>query len=108
MKNINQKEINTTVLEHMTAALAELETCRQMPSFGVGDWHRLRTCKAEWAVTGHYIILRSYNTIVACIKTSEWICYDFSRYAYGYTATTNQHIRKFAVDHNAEIFAYRE
>ena len=59
---------------------------------------RLNYCKAYvYAFENEYgtldYILRSYDTIVACCSGKAAI--DFSRYAYGYTATTCQHIRKF-------------
>lgn len=44
---------------------------------------------------GHFAILISYNTEVACIDFSTGICYDYLRKVYGYTATSAQHISKF-------------
>lgn len=63
-----------------------------------GTWHRLNSCKAWYKVCYNGdIILRSYNTIVAAIpSTNPKTCFDFSRVVYGYTATTSQHISKFA------------
>lgn len=63
-----------------------------------GTWYRLNSCNAWYKVCYNGdIILRSYNTIVAVIlSTNKNTCFDFSRVVYGYTATTNQHISKFA------------
>lgn len=43
-----------------------------------------------------FLVLKSYNTVVAVIDKEEGILYDFSRLVYGYTSTTDQHIAKFA------------
>ena len=63
------------------------------------EWKRLRNCQAEVAETGKFYILRSYNTIVACIRKNCGQSYDFLRYVYGYTATSSQHISKFIRDY---------
>lgn len=64
---------------------------------------RLRTCTAWVYETSRYWILKSYNTIVAVISKDTGICYDVLRIVYGYTATSAQHIAKFAHDyHTAE------
>lgn len=68
-----------------------------------GTWQMLNSCKAWYkdCYNGD-LILRSYNTIVAAIPAADpTTCYDFSRVVYGYTATTNQHISKFAKQFNA-------
>ena len=36
---------------------------------------------------------------MAVIDKCDMVMYDFSRYVYGYTATTSQHIAKFANDY---------
>lgn len=63
-----------------------------------GTWHRLNKCQAWYKVCDNGdIILRSYNTIVAAIPAPNHDdCVDFSRVVYGFTATTSQHISKFA------------
>lgn len=53
---------------------------------------RLRTCKATVYDSEYYLVLQSYNTLVAIIDKEDMTLYDFSRYVYGYTATTSQHI----------------
>jgi hypothetical protein len=39
---------------------------------------------------------------VAIISKRDMALYDFSRYVYGYTSTTAQHIAKFARKYNIE------
>lgn len=73
------------------------------------EYTPLRTCKADVTKLGRWYLLRSYATIVAAIDTTTVTLYDFSRYAYGYTATTAQHIAKFGRDYGAAIrMTYRE
>ena len=65
---------------------------------------RLYTCNAHIEYVDGYIGLISYNTLIACIDEETGILYDFLRAVYGYTATSAQHISKFAkrfgIDHN--------
>lgn len=63
---------------------------------------RLRSCSASVYTAPGYKILRSYNTIIACIDTNTGILYDFLRKVYGYTATSAQHVAKFAHDYAAQ------
>ena len=70
-------------------------------------FNRLRTCSAKVARISDYIVLVSYNTMVAFIK--DGILYDVLRYVYGYTSTSAQHIAKFAKDYGArERHTWRE
>ena len=70
--------------------------------------HQLRSCSADVWETPIAYHLRSYNTFVATIDKSTGILYDYLRYVYGYTATSAQHISKFAQDYGAtEILRYR-
>lgn len=57
--------------------------------------NRLNTCQAWTYEASYFAILISYNTEVACIDMRTGICYDYLRKAYGYTATSAQHISKF-------------
>lgn len=69
---------------------------------------RLRTCSATVWETEHWYFLKSYATIVAAIDKETSIMYDFLRYVYGYTATSAQHIAKFAADYHAtQRYTYR-
>ena len=60
---------------------------------------RLRACTAWVYETPDYIILRSYNTIVAYINKHTREFFDILRYVYGYTSTSAQHISKFRNDY---------
>lgn len=62
---------------------------------------RLRSCSAYVYETDNFYVLRSYNTIIACIDKQTKICYDFLRLVYGYTSTSSQHISKFWHDYGA-------
>lgn len=62
---------------------------------------RLYTCKAEVLYYDEFIALRSYNTIVAVYENNGYL-FDILRLVYGYTATSAQHIAKFARYCNAE------
>lgn len=69
---------------------------------GLQYWERLRTCNAHVYRTPHFIVLRSYNTIVAAISEnahSRPVFIDFLRLVYGYTSTSAQHIAKFKHDY---------
>lgn len=63
---------------------------------------RLNSCKAFMYDTQDYIVLKSYRTVVAIIDKRDMALYDFSRYVYGYTSTTSQHIAKFARKYNID------
>lgn len=70
---------------------------------------RLYTCKAEMLFCDNVVLLRSYYTIVAAFDIDESTVYDFSRYVYGYTSTTAQHVRKFAIYMKAlQTITYKE
>lgn len=58
----------------------------------------LRSCSASVLETENYFILRSYHTLVAAIEKSSDTLADVLRTEYGYTATSAQHIAKFARD----------
>ncbi len=57
--------------------------------------NRLNNCQAWTYEVSYFAVLISYNTEVACIDMRTGICYDYLRKAYGYTATSAQHIAKF-------------
>ena len=91
MEKINaQKNINLEAIRHYQAAYAEYNS---LP-YGYKP-ARLRSCTATVYETPHYFLLRSYNTVVACIDKSTGICYDVLRHVYGFTSTSCQHINKF-------------
>lgn len=93
MKKLEQRAINSKVE-------AELVTYNEITEYGeITEVGCLRHCQAYVYETAFYYVLRSYNTAVAVISKREMALYDFSRFVYGYTATTAQHIAKFANDY---------
>lgn len=75
------------------------------------EWKRLRSCSAYVAETKDFIILKSYNTIVAFINKYTRQKFDFLRYVYGYTSTSCQHISKFFRDYGdfrVNVYTYRD
>lgn len=70
---------------------------------------RLRTCKAYVSRIDKWLVLKSYNTIVAIIDCQTGVLYDFLRRVYGYTSTSAQHISKFAHDYSVlKRYTWRE
>ena len=55
-------------------------------------YERLNTCQAHYVEVGNAVILKSYNTIVAIYNKTVGTLYVFDYYS----ATTVQHINKFA------------
>lgn len=96
MKRAEQHEINRTAMEIFDNAILELNSMKSR-----AEWKRLRTCTAEVAETENYYILRSYNTLVACIEKSTDTLADVLRLVYGYTSTSARHIAKFSHDYGA-------
>jgi len=60
---------------------------------------RLRSCTAWVFETEGFYILKSYGTFIACIRKHDDVLFDALRIVYGYTATSAQHIAKFAHDY---------
>lgn len=78
MEKINaQKNINAEAILHYQLAYAEYNA---LP-YGYKP-ARLRSCSATVYETTHYYLLRSYNTVVACIDKSTGICYDVLRHVF--------------------------
>ena len=100
MKKEEQARVNAMVLEAMNEF--------NKTPIRVVSTARLRRCKAIVIEIDDYIILRSYKTMVAFIDKRTGVLYDVLRLAYGYTATSAQHIAKFAHDyeHNAKMTYY--
>lgn len=55
-------------------------------------YERLNTCQAHYVDVGNSVILKSYNTVVAIFNKCVGTLYVFDYYS----ATTQQHISKFA------------
>lgn len=94
MKKVEQLAVNAKVDEIFTKALIEYNNCEI-------NSKRLRYCQACVYTTPNFYLLRSYRTFVAVIERNTDTLVDGLRYMYGYTATSAQHISKFAHDYGA-------
>lgn len=90
-----KKKININIAELYDEFIMEFD--RTFPY----HWKKLRYSAADVGYTKNFFVLRSYETNVAFIDRRSGICYDVLRAVYGYTATSAQHIRKFAEDYHA-------
>lgn len=95
MKKESQGKINLEVAENFKMAVSEFNGSKLVNS------KRLRSCSATVHETENFYILQSYHTLIACIEKSTGIMYDALRMVYGYTATSAQHVSKFAHDYSA-------
>lgn len=64
--------------------------------------NQLYTCKATYYICEKYVILRSYQTVVAIFHKASATVYCFNYYS----KTTVQHINKFAKLMNADRITY--
>lgn len=97
--NINRNIVNTIVI----GVIDNINVDGEQTYIG-----RLRKCNATVWETERWYLLQSYATFVAAIDKQTGIMYDFLRYVYGYTATSAQHIAKFATDYQAtQRYTYR-
>lgn len=87
--------------------LKALETFKNTEKKGFSS-ERLYNCSAIVIDNENgYKVLQSYNTIIAVML--DGVVYDFLRLVYGYTATSAQHISKFAKKYGAsEVLHYKE
>ena len=92
----SQNVINRIAVREYERAIAEMSKC----DYSV---KKLRSCTAEVITTDNYYILRSYNTLVACINRYTGLEADVLRKVYGYTSTSCQHIRKFFEDYKVRL-----
>lgn len=102
MEKEQQKVINEIVRKEYEKAMKEFRYNNPKP---------LRTCTALVYETENYYILRSYNTITACIDKRTKIAYDFLRMVYKYTRTSARHFSKFCHDYtpfprNYNVYRY--
>lgn len=81
--------------EMVNAILIERDNTPYSKSVARQTLERLNSCQAWTYEESYFIVLISYSTEVACIDMRTGICYDYLRKAYGYTATSAQHISKF-------------
>lgn len=103
MKKTEQRAINIKVEEAIERYNTFVNTNHLKKIGG------LRTCNAIVYSTTRYIVLQSYGTVVAFIDKDNAFLYDFSRLVYGYTATSSQHISKFAHEYDIDnILTWKE
>lgn len=81
--------------EKVNAILNERDNTPYSKSTAHQTLQRLNSCQAWTYEVDYFAVLISYHTEVACIDMRTGICYDYLRKAYGYTATSAQHISKF-------------
>ena len=75
--------------------------CNELDEKPCIDIKRLRSCSAWVYETDNFYILKSYETLVACIAKKNNACFDVLRYVYGFTSTSAQHISKFIHDYGS-------
>lgn len=96
MKKAEQERINNYILKNYDVFKDE-----QADQYWNYEHTNLRRCSASVYKTNDFIVLKSYNTVVAFINIHTGELFDILRYVYGYTATSAQHISKFAHDYYA-------
>ena len=102
MKRTEQNIINIEVKSQLENVTYDYEH----NSHKVGQ---LRSCSAEVYESETAYYLKSYNTMIAWIDKESSTLYDALRYVYGYTATSAQHIAKFATDYRcASRYTYKD
>lgn len=92
MKKEEQVKVNKVCEKVFSVAIDEMRD-------SVKECTRLRSCQAHVYETNHFYVLRSYNTLIACISKRTDTLYDMLRHEYGYTNTSAQHIAKFNSDY---------
>lgn len=98
MKKAEQEFINARARRIFDSAIDEYNAESE---YVCKAWRQLRSCTAWVAETDNYYLLRSYDTIIACIEKSSDTLVDVLRVVYGYTATSAHHISKFGKDFGA-------
>ena len=83
-----QKQINLECQQAFQRALKKI------------NWHEiisypLFSCHAKVLEIDKFFILESYQTLISVYEKESHTLYDCLRDVYGYTATSNQHFRKF-------------
>ena len=103
MKKSEQMRINQKVEEMQD------ECYKELIHYNSYFPNRLDCCQAWTKETENFIVLKSYNTVIACINKNDNTLYDFLRLAYGYTATSAKHIAKFRHRYDvANEYTYRD
>ena len=92
MKRTAQDSINSLCIDNCEHLMYSISVD------GYRKLNRLRNTIAEVLENDDYIMLLSYNTIVAFIDKKSGVTYDILR-LYGYTKTCAKHIIKFIQDY---------
>lgn len=100
MKKAEQEAMNAYAIEQWVSLESDYAN-----AVGAG---RLASCQAWLYTASGVTFLMSYSTVVACHNHITGEFFDMLRFAYGYTATSAQHIAKFKRLMNpAKVFTYR-
>lgn len=67
---------------------------------------KLRSCQAKVYKVGNFVILQSYDTLVASYDKENLVFRDCLRHEFGYTSTSAQHIAKFCSDYARGLRKY--
>ena len=105
MKKDQQVSMNEFVMQNYNRMMDEFIEKKSY------DGVQLRSCKACVYETENFFVMRSYESIVAFIDKFTGQKFDVLRWAYGYTATSAQHIAKFLSDYGdfrVSTYTYRE
>lgn len=78
-------------------ALNELEQSNE-------PWQKFLHCNAQTKRIDSGVVLKSYDTIIAIYDYTSETVFDVLRLTYGYTATSAQHITKFARHYEPKRF----
>ena len=97
----NQKAINGICREREKAVSKELSSIDKI------KWKQIDNCQAWYTETENYYILKSYETVIACISKNNSYCYNFMHYVFDFSclefgnryskrpgATSSNHVRR--------------
>lgn len=90
--NTNNGEENKAMTRTELMIYAQQTYDKALATHKYNRHERLNTCQAHYVDVGNSVILKSYNTIVAIFNKVVGSLYVFDYYS----ATTQQHISKFA------------
>ena len=96
MRKAEQEKENVRVIEAWDSFVSVV---KDADDIGHAPAMRFRSCNAYVSCIGKWLVLTSFSTIVAILDSETRSLYDVLRYRYGYTATSAQHIAKFAHDY---------
>ena len=90
MRKFEQDYINEVAMDIYTEGMKQFHNGMVRSGFD-----RLDKCQAWVLHTDDYVLLKSYNTIVAVFEKSTGTLADVLRVVYVYTPTSAKHIAKF-------------